>query len=225
MLTEWYDVTMQALLNLWAGIADFIPRFIGALVIFFVGWFVALAVQKIIVEILKAVKFNQLFEKGSMKTAMEKSDMKVNASAFIGAIIKWVIVFSFILASVEVMGFVQFAEFLRDVLGYLPNVVIAVLMLAAAVVIADISEKLVRVAVEGTKVGYGNLAGAIVRWSIWVFALLAILYQLKVVPELIQTLLTGIIALIVIAGGLAFGLGGKDIAADILKDIRKKLMD
>ena len=225
MLTEWYYVTMQALLNLWQGTIDFVPRLVGALVIFFIGWIVAMAVQKIVAEILKAIRFNSLFEKGSMKVAMERANVKVDASAFIGAIIKWVLVFAFILAAVEVMGFVQFAEFLRDVLGYLPNVIIAVLMLAAAVIIADISEKIVRVAVEGAKVGYGNLAGSIVRWSIWVFAILAILYQLKVVPELIQTLLTGIVALIVIAGGLAFGLGGKDAAADILENIRKKIAD
>ncbi len=225
MLTEWYYVTMQALLNLWQGTINFVPRLVGALVIFFIGWIVAMAVQKIVAEILKAIRFNSLFEKGSMKVAMERANVKVDASAFIGAIIKWVLVFAFILAAVEVMGFVQFAEFLRDVLGYLPNVVIAVLMLAAAVIIADISEKIVRVAVEGAKVGYGNLAGSIVRWSIWIFAILAILYQLKIVPELIQTLLTGIVALIVIAGGLAFGLGGKDVAADILENIRKKIAD
>ena len=159
-----------------------------------------------------------------MKGALEKADVKVNASAFFGAIIKWILVLVFLLASVEVLGFVQFAEFLRGVIDYLPNVVIAVLMLAAAVIISDITEKIVRVAVEGAKVGYGNLAGAIVRWSIWTFAILAILFQLQVVPELIQTLLTGIVALIVIAGGLAFGLGGKDVAADILNNIRKRIM-
>lgn len=225
MLTEWYDITMQSLLNLWQVMVDFIPKLVGALVIFFIGWIVAIAVQKVVVEILKAIRFNQLFEKGSMKTAFEKAEVKVNASAFIGAIAKWILVFVFLLASVEVLGFVQFAEFLRDVLGYLPNVVIAVLMLAATAIIADIVEKIVRVGVEGAKVGYGNLAGAIVRWSIWIFAFLAILYQLRIVPELIQTLLTGVIALIVVAGGLAFGLGGKDIAAEMLRDLRKKLMD
>jgi len=224
MISEWYNITLQALLNLWAGVVEFIPKLVGALIIFFIGWLVAIGVQKLIVEILKAIKFNQLFEKGTMKSAFEKAEVKVNASAFIGAIIKWILVLVFLLASVEVLGFVQFAEFLRDVLAYLPNVVVAVLMLAATVIIIDITEKIVRVAVEGAKVGYGNLAGAIVRWSIWVFAILAILYQLRVVPELIQTLLTGIIGLIVIAGGLAFGLGGKDMAADILSNIKKRLL-
>lgn len=225
MLSEWYYITIQALLNLWQGIAGFVPRLIGALIIFFIGWFVAIGIQKLVIEILKAIRFNQYFERGGMKSALEKAEIKVNAAAFIGVIAKWILVFVFLLAAVEVLGFVQFAEFLRDVIGYLPNVVIAVLMLGAAVIIADISEKIVRVAIEGTKVGYGNLAGALARWSIWVFAILAILYQLKVVPELIQTLLTGVIALIVLAGGLAFGLGGKDMAADILNNIKKKIMD
>lgn len=225
MVSSWYYITSQALLNLWQGIVDFVPRLIGALIVFFIGWLVAIGVQKLIVEILKAVKFNQLFEKGDLKGALEKADIKVNASAFIGAIIKWILVFVFLLAAVEVMGFVQFAEYLREVVAYLPNVVVAVLMLTAAVIIADIAEKIVRVAVEGTKVGYGKLAAAIARWSIWVFAILAILYQLRIVPELIQTLLTGIVALIVVAGGLAFGLGGKDMAAEILNNIKKRIME
>lgn len=225
MLSDWYEVTMQALLNLWEGVADFVPKLVGALVIFIIGWIIAMGVQKLIVEVLKTIKFNQLFDRGGMKSALNKADLSVDASAFIGAIVKWVLVFAFLLASVEVLGFVQFAEYLRDVLGYLPNVVIAVLMLAATVVISDISEKIVRVAVEGTRVGYGSLAGAVTKWSIWIFAVLAILYQLKVVPELIQTLLTGIVALIVIAGGLAFGLGGKDMAADVLAKMQKRIMN
>ena len=61
------------------------------------------------------------------------------------------------------------------------------------------------------------------RWSIWIFALIAILMQLGIAPMLLQTLLTGIVALFVIAGGLAFGLGGKDIAAELLSDLKRKL--
>ena len=71
--------------------------------------------------------------------------------------------------------------------------------------------------------GYGHIAGAIVRWSIWVFAIFAILLQLGIVEDLVRTIIQGIVALIVIAGGIAFGLGGKDVAAEILQNLKKKL--
>jgi len=222
MVFDWYNVTVGALLTLWQGFVEFIPSLIGALIIFIVGWFISIAVGKVIAEVLKKLRFNRVFEKGTLKEALDKAEFKVDASGFVGAIFKWILVIVFLVAAVEVLGLVQFAEFLTDVLAYLPNVVVAVLILVVAVIIADIAEKLIRAAVESMRVGFGSLVGSIVRWSIWVFAIFAILYQLRIAPELIQTLLTGIIALIVIAGGIAFGLGGKDVAADFLKDIRSK---
>ena len=225
MLIDWWDIITSALLDLWQGFVDFIPRFIGALVIFLIGWAIAAGVGKLVAEILRRLQLNRLFEKGSMKNALEKANVKVDASGFIGAIIKWILVIVFLLAAVETLGLFQFASFLTDVLDYLPNVVVAVLIFVVTIIISDIAEKVVKTAVEGAKLGYGEAAGAIVRWSIWVFGILTILYQLGVAPELIQTLFSGIIALIVIAGGLAFGLGGKDMAADILQKIRKKMSE
>jgi len=223
IIKDWFDVTIEALKDLLAGFIDFVPRLIGAIIIFVIGWFISIAIGKLVAEILKKIKFNQLFEKGGWKEALEKAEIKVDVSGFIGAIVKWVLLIVFLLAAVEVLGLVQFADFLTDVLAYLPNVVVAALIFVVAVIIADILEKVVRAAVEGAKLGYGNLVGTIVRWSIWVFAIMAILYQLKIAPALIQTIITGVIALVVIAGGIAFGLGGKEVAAELLQDLRRKL--
>ncbi len=225
MFIDWYSITVNALEDLWLGFADFIPRLLGALVIFLIGWLISVFIGKVIAEVLRKIKFNTLFEKGSMKMALEKADIKVDASGFIGALIKWIFVIVFLMAAVEVLGFIQFASFLSSVLEYLPNVVVAVLIFVVAVIIADLAEKIVRAAVEGTKVGYGNVAGAIVRWSIWIFGVLAILYQLNIAPGLIQSLVMGFIGFLVIAGGLAFGLGGKDAAADLIGKMRKRLQD
>ena len=221
---DWYEITAKALEDLFRGFIDFIPKLIGALVVFLIGWVISVAIGKLVTEILKGIKFNRLFEKGSLKNALEKAEIKVDASSFIGAICKWVLMIVFLAVAVEILGFIQLSVFLTDkVLVFLPNVIVAAFIFVVAAVIADILEKVVRAVVEGMKIGYGSAAGAIVKWSIWVFAIFAILYQLKIAPELIQALLTGVIALIVIAGGLAFGLGGKDIAADALREIRRKI--
>ena len=154
---------------------------------------------------------------------MAKAGFKVDASGFIGAIVKWVLVIAFLLAAVEVLGLSQFADFLGSVLAYLPNVIIAALIFVVAVIIADILEKVVRVGAEGMRVGYGQVAGAIVRWAIWIFAILAILIQLEIASELVLTIVTGFIALIALAGGIAFGLGGKDAAAEAIDNLKRKL--
>jgi len=225
MIVDWYSITYQALQGLWLGFVALVPKIIGALIVFIIGWFIAIGVGKLVTEILKQLKFNRIFEKGTWKDALEKAEFKVDASGFIGAIFKWALVIVFLLAAVEILGFVQFAAFLKSVLSYLPNVIVAALIFVVAVIIADITEKIVRAATEGVKVGYGNLVGAIVKWSIWIFAILAILIQLGIAKELITTLFTGLVALIVISMGIAFGLGGKDAAAEILADLRKKFRE
>ncbi len=223
MLTNWLTITKDALLGLWRGFIDFVPELIGALVVFLVGWLISIAVGKLITEILRKIKFNRIFEKGSWKGALEKAEVKVDPSAFIGGIFKWILMIVFLLAAVEILGLAQFAVLLTNILGYLPNVIVAAFIFVVAVIIADILEKVVRAAVEGVKVGYGRLVGAIVKWSIWVFAILIILYQLKIGQPFMADLFRGIVAMIVISVGLAFGLGGRDIATETLRDLKAKL--
>ncbi|MBU3942944.1 hypothetical protein KKA24_03100 [Patescibacteria group bacterium] len=224
IVTNWLDTTVMALKNLWLGFIEFIPNLIGALIIFIIGWIIALAIGKLVAEILKKIRFNQIFLKGGWKKALEKAEIKVDASEFIGAIIKWVLVIVFIAAAIEILGLPQLTTFLTGaVLPFLPNVVVAAFIFVVAVIIADILEKVVRAVVEGTKVGYGGFAGAIVKWSILSFSILAILYQLGIGAVFMADLFRGIVAMIVIAVGLAFGLGGKEVAGEVLRDIKNKL--
>ena len=223
VLVDWYSVTFEALKGLWQAFLMFIPKLVGAIIIFIIGWFISVGIGKLISEILKRIKFNQIFEKGVWKDALEKAEFKIDASGFIGVICKWILVIVFLLAAVEILGLAQFADFLVKVLAYLPNVIVAALIFVVAVIISDILEKLVRAVVEGVRVGYGQVVGAIVRWSIWVFAVLAILIQLKIAPALLQSLFIGFVALLAIAGGIAFGLGGKEVAAELLQNLKKKL--
>ena len=223
MILDWYAITLNGLQDLLQGFIGFLPALVGALIIFVIGWFISSGVGRLVGDILKKIKFNQIFERGNWKNALEKADLKVDPSGFIGAIFKWVLVIVFLLASVEVLGLNQLAAFITDVLAYLPNVLVASLIFVVAVIIADIVEKVLRAAVESAQVGQAHMVGVIVRWSIWIFAAIAILTQLGITPILWQTLFTGLVALVVVAGGLAFGLGGKEVAGQWLQDMSKKL--
>ena len=182
-----------------------------------------------ITEILKGLKFNQLFTKEGWQKALEKAEIKVDPSAFIGAIFKWVFIIVSILLTVDILNLTNFANLVKDVLNYIPNVIVAVLLFVVGVVVADIIEKLVRVSVERMKVGYAGLAASIVKWTIWVFIIFMILDQLLPASGLVQTLYTGIIYGIVIAVAgacaLAFGLGGKDAAAEAIDNLKRKIRD
>ena len=222
-MIDWYAITINALTGLWQGFLGFIPNLFGALIVFIIGWFIAIGIGKLVVEILVRIKFNQIFETSGWRRALEKAEVKTSASEFIGMIIKWVLVIVFLMAAVEILGFVNFADFLSSVIGYLGNVVVAALIFVVAVILADILAKVIVATTESVKFEYSHLAGDIVRWSIWIFAILAILYQLGVAQPLIETFFTGVIGIIVISVGIAFGLGGKEAAAEVIEDFRKRI--
>jgi hypothetical protein len=227
MDTTWLtDIYEKLASGFWNDFGPFLIQLIIALIVFIVGWFIAVLVGRIITEILKKVKFNQIFEAGVWKEALEKAEFKVDASGFVGTIVKWVLVIVALWISLGLLGkpFAPFAEFLENVLAYLPNVIIAAFIFVVAVIIADLLGKVIRVAVESLRVGYGHIAEVIVKWAIIIFAFLAILEQLEFTAAswiftLIQIVLIGIVA----ACALAFGLGGKNVAGEILENFYRKL--
>jgi hypothetical protein len=223
MIQDWSSVTLGALSDLWYGFASFIPKLIGALIIFIVGWFIAVWLGKLVAEILKRIKFDKIFENKKWEEAMQKAELKVSMSGFVGALVKWILVIVFLLAAVEILGMAQFAGFLKDIVAWLPNVIVAAAIFVVAAIAADILEKLVKAVVGKMDVKYVNWIGSVVRWSIWVFAILASLSQLGIGSDIIQILVTGFVALIVISGGLAIGLGGKDTAKEMIEGLRNKL--
>lgn len=222
-LAEWYSITYGALFELWAGLLIMLPKVLGALIVFLLGWLVAAGIGNLIAEILKRAKLNTLFNKGQWDEAFESAGIKVDISEFVGAIIKWALVCVFLLVAVEILGFLQFAAFLTMILAFVPSVFVSVLIFIVAVILSDICEKLVTASIAKAKVGYARMGGMIVRSSIMGFAFLAILFQLGIAKDLVLTLFTGLVGALALSFGLAFGLGGKDLAREILRGLKDRL--
>jgi hypothetical protein len=107
-------------------------------------------------------------------------------------------------------------------LGYVPNVIVAAIILLSSVVLANFLQKVVRSTAAGGKLEAANMAAAIAKWAVFLFGLFAALNQLQVAQNIISIVVTGLVAMLAIAGGLAFGLGGKDYAADLLDKFRRE---
>jgi len=222
--SDWFLTIIQPFLQ---DLINFVAKLVLAIVVFIIGYLISVGIGKIITEILKSVKFNKLFNKEGWSKALQKASIEVDPSEFIGAIIKWVFVIVSLLLAVDILNLSQFGMILTEVIDYLPNVVVAVLIFVVAVIISDIIEKVVRVTVERMKVGYGYLASSIIRWAIWIFTVFLILDQLLPNSELIKTLymaiVWGIVGSISLGVAIAIGLGGKDTASEIIKDMRHKI--
>jgi hypothetical protein len=225
MIQDWTIITLDALQKGWESFILFVPKLIGATIVFVIGWILSSIVGKIITQISKKIKLDRFFEKTGWKEALEKAEVKVTFSEFIGQIFKWILVIVFLLASVEILGFVQFADFLKKIVLWLPNLIVAVAIFVVTVVIADILDKLIKASVKRMEIGYVGFLGGLVKGAVYVFAILAILLQLGVTPQIVNALIFGFIFTISLALGLAFGLGGKDAAAKLIEEIRKKILE
>lgn len=222
ILQTWGDVIVASLQQVWASVANFLPFLIGAVMVFIIGWIIAVSLGKLVEQVVRALKVDNLLAKLDLEKAMERAGWRLNSGAFLGALVKWFLIVVFLLAAANILGLTQVSDFLRDVLLYIPNVVVAALILIIAALVAATVEGLVRGSVSAA--GYnGSLVGVVARWSIWVFAFVAALLQLGIATALLQTVVTGLVAALALAFGLSFGLGGKDAAASFLDRVRGEL--
>ncbi|MCK4918207.1 MAG: hypothetical protein KAS02_00260 [Candidatus Pacebacteria bacterium] len=226
ILQTWSEVLSQSFQSLWIGVMGFVPNLIIAIIIFIIGWVVGVLFGRVVSQIIHSLGIDKLLRSASVEKTLNKAGFNLNAGNFFGALVKWFIIVVFAVAAFDVLGLDQVNLFLQQVvLLYLPRVIAAAAILLIAVIIADATENLVigsAKAVGARKSQFGFL-GTSVKWAIWVFAGLMALYQLGVASAFIQTLFTGLIVAISLSLGLAFGLGGKTAASDVIEDLRKKM--
>ena len=222
--SDWSLLIIQPFLQ---QLISFIANLVLAIVVFIIGYLISVGIGKLITEILKSIRFNKLFEKEGWRKALQRANVEVNPSEFIGAIFKWVFVIVSLLIAVDALGLSSFAGFLTQVLDYVPNVIVAVLVFVVAIIISDVVEKIVRVSVERLRVGSGYIAASIVKWAIWAFTFFLILDQLLPASLLIKTLYTaivyGAVGALALGVGLAIGHGGKETAAKVIGDMYRKM--
>ncbi len=209
----WVDVVVVSLQNLWALVVGFIPQLLGALVVLLIGLIVAAGLERLVERLVFYLKIDALLEKLGVGAYLQRANLQLNAGHFLGRIVYWFMAVAFLLAAADILQFTALSGFLQDVLLYIPNVLIASLILLAGVVVANFLKGLVLASVLGARLHAAKFLGLATWWVVMIFGMLAAAVQLNIAVSIINTLITGIIAMLALAGGLAFGLGGKDVAA------------
>ncbi len=207
--------------NLWNGFVDFLPDFVVAVILLVVGWIIATAISKLVKSILVSAKVDELGDKAGLAEVSSRTGVKMSIAGTIAWLIKWFLLVGIFLVAADRLGLTQVADFLRDVLDYIPRVVAAAAILLAGLMIGRFLARVVRGSVAAAGIASADLIGAVVQWGIVVFTVLAALQQLGIAGSLIGTLFTGFVYMIALAGGLAFGLGGREHATRVLNKIER----
>jgi mechanosensitive ion channel-like protein len=214
---------LDALVNLWDQIIGYLPNLIAALVILIIGILIAKAIAKLVQKIIEAIKVDGLIRKINIVQKIEESGTRVILSHILAWLVKWFLYIVLLVAIAEILNLGKLADFINDIALYLPNVIIAVLILVVGLVLGDFVDTLIVKLLKSTKAKLAPLVGAIAKWSIFIFSILAALIQLGVAVALIQTLFTAIVVTLALSAGLAFGLGGRDAAKEMIAKMQRDI--
>lgn len=225
MLETMKDQLTSAVQEVALGVADFVPKIFVAVVFLALGWIFGSAVGKVVRQLVEAAKADEWLRKAGVDKVFERAGYTLNTGVFLGWLAKLFFVVVFLIAAFDVLGLSEVNEFLRMVVGYIPQVIVAAVILFVASVAADIVGGAVSGAAKAAGGSVAHFLSSLVRWAIWIFAFMFALAQLGVAPQFMQILFTGIVAMLALAGGLAFGLGGKDAAAEFIRKVQTEIRE
>ena len=198
---------------------SFLPNLIVGIIILLIGIIIASFVKQLVIKILHAIHVETYLEKYHVPSV----DSGFGWIQIIAEIVRWFVIVLFLIPAADVWQLPEFAMLLNTFLLYLPNVFVAAIIAVVGLVFAKLAGEVVAASTKGLGRDLSRTVSSIVRISLTIFVVLAVLNQLGVAQDLIRILFTGFVAMFALAGGLAFGLGGKDFAKSLLDKLQKKL--
>lgn len=226
VFTTWMGILNESFQSLLSGLVLFIPNLVIAAVLFIIGWLIGIGLERVVKQVVDALRLDAVLKAAGVERVIERAGYDLSLGTALGVLVKWFVIVVFLVASLDILHLGSVNAFLIEVvLGYLPQVIGAVLILLVAAIVADTVQRMVSGAARAADLQSANLMGSVARYSIWIFAILAALAQLQVATAFVQTLFTGVVIAVSLAIGLAFGLGGQVAAARYLEHLRGSIKD
>ncbi|MCX7956095.1 MAG: hypothetical protein N2593_03280 [Patescibacteria group bacterium] len=212
------DLINIVLVNFFRSVGVFLPNFFAGILILLVGFLIGSIFKHLLMTVFNFLRIDDLFHKTKI---IQKGQLKIWIEVTT-EIFKWMLIIVFLIPTLEIWGLSKATSVLNDFLYYLPNVLIAVIIAFVGLLAGNLGADLVKHSIKTIGSKSANSLAVFTKWTINFFTILVVLNQLGVAQDLIKILFTGIVAMISLAGGLAFGLGGKDVAREILENLKKK---
>ncbi len=221
IIQNWTALVVGSLQGLWLGFIGVIGSIIGALIVLIIGLIVAAGLSTLMEKIVVFIRLDKALMKLGLQEYFNRAGVSLNSGRFFGRLVYWFFVIVFFLAASDILGFYSLSTFLKETLLYVPNIIVAILILLASFVVANFLRRLVRASVKGANLHSAKFLGTVTWWAIILFGFLTSLSQLGIAVSIINTLVTGFVVMLALAGGIAFGLGGKDYAAHLIGKLRE----
>lgn len=225
VVRDWGEAFLRAVSDAFSKLFSFLPDLIGAVIILFIGWFIAGLLGRLTADVLRKIRFNQAAEKAGLSRFVQSAGIKKDASGVMGEIVKWFFRIIALVAAFSVLQLPALTAALTGILNFIPNLAVALVIILIGSLIANFASDFLKGAL--TQAGFGNagMFANIARYAILYIAVVAALGQIGVAETVINTLWIGTVAALALALGLAFGLGGRDTASRLLENAYTKTQE
>lgn len=219
MVNETRDALITSLNQNVEATVGFVPRLIAGVLILLIGIVIASIIKQLILAGTKALKVDSYLK----KYGVPELRPGYTWSNILAEIVRWFVIIIFLIPTADIWGLPRIGTLLNEILLYLPNVFVAVIIALVGFVLARLAHDVILASIKGVNKDSSELIATATQWVINIFVILAVLNQLGVATDLIRILFTGFVGMIALAGGIAFGLGGQKNAQEILDGIKKRL--
>lgn len=221
----WGEAITVSLIDIGQKFIVFFPKMLGAILVLFLGWIIAVTLGRLVAKMIDELGLDSATEKLGFKRKLSGTGICFAPSVFVGGLFKWFLALVFLMAATSILELDQVTVFLNSIVVYIPNVFVAVIILTFVVILGNFVYHIVKSSTRAAGVVSATLLATISKWAIVIFGIFAALIQLGIASSLVNTIFIGLIAMISLAGGLAFGLGGRDEAQLILLKLRQELTE
>lgn len=212
------ETLMASVRDAFSMILSAIPRILGFIIIVAIGWFVSSILARAVMGLLKAIRFDELMQKSGLADFMNKMGTGTDSAGIIAGLVKWLVRIMVLLVAFDVLGLPAVSDVMRQLLLWLPNLVVAIFVLFVGGIAARALGNIVRAATAEAGFTNPETLANVTRTTVWAFAIVVAINQLGIATNLINTLFTGFVGALAVALGLAFGLGGRDLASRTLEN-------
>ena len=215
------EMFLNPFAELWSGVVTILPKLIIAIIVFIIGWLVAKIVYKAIIKLGKTLKIDEVVK--PMAGAIERAGYSLKIGKSIAFLVKWFIVIGSLVISLDLLGLQTTKGLLTGIIAYIPQVIIAIFVLIAGISLANFTKKIIKGSTSMLNIKSAAFMANIARVALIIFTILISLNVVGFNSEIINILFMGAVAMIALAGGLAFGLGGQKAAAEAIEDVKKSM--
>ena len=212
------DTLIASFRDAFSMILGAIPRILGFIVVVAIGWFVSTLLARAVLGLLRAIRFDELMQRSGIADFMNKMATGTDSAGIVAGIVKWIVRVVVLLVAFDVLGLPAVSDVMRQLLLWLPNLVVAIFVLFIGGIAARAIANIVRGATAEAGFANPETLANVVRTTVWAFAIVVAINQLGIATNLINTLFTGFVGALALAAGLAFGLGGRDLASRSLEN-------